>query len=390
MCGYQGWFKADGDALGKGWGHFGTHGKFDPTHLTIDIWPDMTEYKDQHQTAFINADGSAASIFSSVDQSTTDLHFKWMKDYQIDGAFMQRFFSYINSEQAKVRPDVVIKNALEASQKHDRAFAMMYDLSGLKAGRDDCATVIEDWKHLVDDLNVLNKGKKQTYLHHNGKPLVAIWGVGFPDRAYKIDQIKLEELIDFLKNDPVYGGCSVMLGIPTYFRDLKTDCVSDPYLHELIKKVDVVMPWMVGRFDNNTFKQAANYKQHIAKDMKWCADRGVDYVPCVYPGFSWGNLSKNSEKRKVVYEQIPRQKGAFYWNQIYHALDAGAEMLYVAMFDEVDEATAIFKCTDTPPTNARFIDMEGMPSDHYLRLTQKAGQALRKEVELSNPVLKMR
>ncbi|BDD02020.1 glycoside hydrolase family 71/99-like protein [Persicobacter psychrovividus] len=390
MCGYQGWFKADGDTHGKAWGHYGHNGKFDPEHLTIDIYPDMREYKKQYPTDFINADGSTANIFSSSDQSTTDLHFKWMKDYQIDGAFMQRFFSYIKNDQAKIRPDLVIKHAFNSSQQHDRAIAIMYDLSGLKAGKDDCSTVIEDWKHLVDDLNVLNKGKKQTYLHHNGKPLVAIWGVGFPDRAYDIDQIKLQELIDFLKNDPVYGGCSVMLGIPTYFRELKTDCSNDPYLHKIIEQVDVVLPWMVGRFNNDTFKNPTQYHNHVAADIEWCASKGVDYVPCVYPGFSWANLRRTVKKMEVPYAEIPRQKGAFFWNQIYHTLDAGAEMLYVAMFDEVDESTAIFKCTDNPPVNAKFIDMEGMPSDHYLKLTQQAGKVLRGEAQLSESTYKMK
>jgi hypothetical protein len=51
-------------------------------------------------------------------------------------------------------------------------------------------------------------------------------------------------------------------------------------------------------------------------------------------------------------------------------------MLYVAMFDEVDEGTAIFKCTNRPPVDpeATFLTYEGLPSDHYLKLTGRAGQ----------------
>ncbi len=45
MCGYQGWFRADGDEDGRGWGHYGRRGKFDTDHVTIDIWPDVTEYE---------------------------------------------------------------------------------------------------------------------------------------------------------------------------------------------------------------------------------------------------------------------------------------------------------------------------------------------------------
>lgn len=32
------------------------------------------------------------------------------------------------------------------------------------------------------------------------------------------------------------------------------------------------------------------------------------------------------------------------------AIRAGAEMIYVAMFDEIDEGTAIFKCAKEVPT----------------------------------------
>lgn len=55
-------------------------------------------------------------------------------------------------------------------------------------------------------------------------------------------------------------------------------------------------------------------------------------------------------------------------------------MLYVAMFDEIDEGTAIFKCTNNFPVNnggAKFVDYEGVPSDHYLWLTGKASELMR-------------
>ena len=45
------------------------------------------------------------------------------------------------------------------------------------------------------------------------------------------------------------------------------------------------------------------------------------------------------------------------------------DMAFVAMFDEVDEGTAIFKVSNTPPTQAYFVTYEGKPADWYLRLT---------------------
>ena len=65
-------------------------------------------------------------------------------------------------------------------------------------------------------------------------------------------------------------------------------------------------------------------------------------------------------------------------------------MIYVAMFDEIDEGTAIMKVSDNPPnTNgAYFVDNDGMPSEHYLFLTGELAKILRSEkpVNLKMPI----
>lgn len=386
MCGYQGWFRAEGDESNSAWGHYGRGNKFDAENNTIDIWPDVSEYEKTYETEFLNEDGTKARVFSSLDKSTTDLHFKWMKEYGIDGVFMQRFFGVTKGGDRSKYSDIILNNAFEASQKYGRAIAVMYDLSGLQPGG-NCESVIDDWKHLVDDLHVKNYGKKQTYLHHNEKPLVTIWGVGFPDRPYDISKIGLDKLIDFLKNDPVYGGCSVMLGVPTYFRELNKDCLPDPYLHEVIESADIVLPWMVQRFTPLVHKPMDHLRDHIKQDIQWCAEHGVDYAPIAYPGFSWRNLSLNNPglARYTAYGAIPRLGGQFFWDQMATMVDAGAEMIYVAMFDEIDEGTAILKVSDNPPNSdkAHFIDNDGKPSDQYLFLTGEGAKMLQGEREVS-------
>jgi hypothetical protein len=110
-------------------------------------------------------------------------------------------------------------------------------------------------------------------------------------------------------------------------------------------------------------------------------------VPCVYPGFSWYNLSKVQFGGIHPVAQIPRQKGKFYWDLISASINAGAEMLYVAMFDELDEGTAIFKTSnEAPQANFKMIDNEGMPSDHYLWLTGKASEMLKKKIPFTNQI----
>lgn len=372
MAGYQGWFRAPSDGMLYP----------DETKVRLDMWPDVSEYEKTYPTGLKHADGSTARFFSSTDKSTVDLHFKWMQEYGVDGVFMQRFFSAARRGEER---NIVLQNAFEAASKYERAVAVMYDLSGLKASGEDCSRLIEDWKYLVDSLKVTNQKGTKTYLHHNGKPLVAIWGIGFPDRSYNIRNIGIERFVDFLQNDPVYGGCSVMVGVPTFWRDLNADCLPDPYLHEIIRKADIVLPWMVQRFTPLLHNDMDRYRDMIIEDIKWCKNNGISYVPCVTPGFSWHNLSRFEFPDDVKPTgSIPRQGGRFYWQQISTALNAGAEMIYVAMFDEVNEGTAIFKCSDNPPVSnvAKFVDMDGMPSDHYLWLTGEAARMLRGEKPL--------
>jgi len=381
MAGYQGWFRAAGDgSAGKRYAYG------DENSSGIDVWPDISEYQKTYETPFYLQDGTKAHFFSSLDKSTVDLHFKWMQEYGLDGVFMQRFFDDTRQANRKKESSIILQNALEAASKYKRAIAVMYDLSGLKATGEDCSAIIDDWKYLVDSLQVTNQAGEKTYLHHRGKPVVVIWGVGFPDRPYNIRNIGLERLINFLKNDPVYGGCTVMLGVPTAWRELNADCVNDSYLHELIRQADMILPWTVQRYSPLLHNDMDRYRDVMLADMKWCRENNIDYVPCVYPGFSWHNLSVHAFPDDIKPSaSIPRQGGRFYWQLISTALKSGANMLYVAMFDEVNEGTAIFKVSNNPPVgkNVSFIAMDDKPSDHYLWLTGLAAKTLRGEIPLS-------
>jgi hypothetical protein len=126
MAGYQGWFRAPDDGANIGWGHYGVGQKFDFENNTIDFWPDVTEYKNTYTTVFKYPDGTNAEVFSSLDKSTTDLHFKWMKEYGVDGVFMQRFFGVTRNHTNSNKPqDIILRNALNAAKENNRAIAVM-------------------------------------------------------------------------------------------------------------------------------------------------------------------------------------------------------------------------------------------------------------------------
>ena len=369
MCGYQGWFNAEGDGADLGWNHWTTDRQLPgPANIRVDLWPDLSELgaAERFVTAFHFADGRKAELFSSFRRETVLRHFRWMREYGIDGAFIQRFPVDLRDLRGLRHRNVVLSHCREGANREGRAYAVMYDLSGLRAGR--IKEVEADWRELRTRMRVT---EDPAYLHHRHKPLVAVWGIGFADgRSYSLAECR--QLVEFFKAD----GCAVMLGVPTYWRELKADTLADPALHDIVRLADVISPWTVGRYrDQAGIDRYA--KQTLAADLDWCRGNAIDHLPVIFPGFSWHNM-----KRDTPLDAIPRGRGQFYWSQFTATISAGATMLYVAMFDEVDEATAIFKCASDVPASdgASFVTMEGLPSDYYLRITGSGAKMLRGEL----------
>jgi hypothetical protein len=377
MCGYQGWFTAPGDGSGRGWRHYPARGQFKPGFCGIDLWPDVSELDqdEKYPTPFRHSDGRAASVFSSHNRQTVLRHLRWMEQYGIDGVFVQRFGVETIHPRDLRHCNTVLAHCREGANRAGRCYAVMYDLSLLPQG--GVRHVIEDWKVLVDRMHLGRDEKDRAYLRHKGKPVVAVWGLGFNDgRRYTLAEC--ERLVDFLKGDPRYGGCTVLVGVPTGWRTLDADSVNDPALHRLLGKADVISPWTVGRY-RSLEGVAEHARRRWKSDLEWCRAKGLDYLPVVFPGFSWHNSHPDAPL-----DAIPRLKGRFLWKQFVEAKKAGATMLYQAMFDEMDEGTAIFKCTNDPPVGqSKFLTYEGLPSDHYLWLVGMGGRLLRGEIQAS-------
>ncbi len=360
FCGYQGWFRCEGDGTGAGGQHYSTDRRFEPGSCAIDLWPDVRELPAtaRFPTAFRHADDSVAEVFTSAHPETVRTHFRWMREYGIDGVFLQRFAVVTRDARARKSMDDIAQYVATSAKKTGRAWAVMYDLTGLKADQIDA--VKADWQRLDERLRLRSDTAHPGYLRHRGKPLIALWGCGFSDRPAMLDQWR--ELIAFFKTDPQFGGCAIMLGVPAFWRTLDRDTIRDPVLHSIIESVDILSPWSVGRY--GTPEEAAKFAARtLAPDLAWCGERDLEYLPVIFPGFSWHNLSA-SRGEVAASNAIPRLGGRFFWSQSLQARRTGAQSLYVAMFDELDEATAIFKTRNDPPIGqSPFVAEPDLPSD---------------------------
>ncbi len=360
LCGYQGWFRCPGDGTDRGWTHWSRKSnRITPQTLTFEMWPDMSEYSDREKfpaPGFTYPDGQPAELFSSAVSPTVARHFDWMRQYDIDGALVQRFVS----ETGRSDSTSVLNHTAAAAEKSGRVFAVEYDMSGVSEP-DLLDRLTQDWKYLVDELKMTENPR---YLHHDGRPVLAVWGF-FPERFHSDTA---NAIIDFLKSDGPYqvtliGGCNWP------WRDCK-----DPEWAKALRRFDVISPWNVGHTRREGDKQ-------YAQTGRWADDRdeakrhGMAYMPVVYPGFSWDNLQHKVPGSTI----IPRLGGEFYWKQFEAAARLKIEMVKVAMFDEVDEATAIFKISSSPPTQAHFLGLDGLSSDTYLKLTGKGSKLIREQ-----------
>lgn len=369
MCGYQGWFSCSGDPLNAGWFHYPHDGLIKPDYINIDFWPDMREYEKKYVApGFKYADGSQAYLFSSVDSSTIDLHFKWMKDYGIDGVFVQRFVSQTTGGTGKTRVNTVLKYALKAAKKYNRAIAIMYD--GGIDNETQYNRIKSDWNEIVENFKLFDPKENPTFLRHKGKPVFSLWGYGVNSRGYNPEWF--DKLCEDIKGS-VAKKVTIMIGTPYYWREQISDCVTDAsYLPSLKKWVDIISPWAVGRY--RTDNAVSKIGQQVQADLAWCRANKIDYAPVAFPGFSWHNMKGGDTN---PYDDYPREGGNFLWKQIATAKNAGAYSLYIAMFDEMDEGTCIFKCetNDKLPLNGsgRFVGYDtNLGSDYYLWLTGQA------------------
>jgi hypothetical protein len=252
-----------------------------------------------------------------------------------------------------------------AAELHHRKFYIMWDISGWKAFETE---VLVDLRTNLHSLNILNS---TAYARQNGKPVVCVWGFGFDDRSQNMQGML--KLVQDLKKEGLY----VIGGV-------ETNWLKDEHFRPVFLELDMLQPWTVGRFAN--VAAAKGYQTLLKADHTFLQEHKIDYQVVVHPGFAWSNSHLKDPKPN----QIPRQHGDFMWQQFVNMRELGLKNIYIAMFDEFDEGTAISKAAETKndiPKDQYFLtlDADGVhcSSDFYLRLAGDANRMVQGEIPLT-------
>ena len=379
LFGYQGWFLGPGDGSPvNGWTHWFRNGAPTAANLTIDLWPDTSELgaDELFATDLAYADGSVARLYSAYNAKTVARHFAWMKQAGIDGVALQRFLSEVQDPRFFAARNQVTRNVQAGAEAEGRVFAIEYDVSGVDEAH-LVAWLEADWKYLVDTLKVTASPR---YLKDGGKPVLYLWGLGFSDRPGT--PADAATLIDWLTTsaDPRYR-VTLVGGVPAHWRTLDGDSKTDP---AWAPRLPVVRRAVA--LDGGALRRRRGGRR-VPRDARRRPRGGHGRGQALHARRVPGLLL--AQPHGGASNQIPRRGGAFYWRQVWNAVGAGATMLKTAMFDEVDEGTAMFKLAPTAaklPTGASLVPLDAdgraLPSDFYLRVGGAATALLRGDLPL--------
>jgi hypothetical protein len=377
LFGYQGWFSCPSDPP-KNWRSW-ARGTPTAETLTIDMYPDLSEFDraDLCEVPSLTIGGKPAYLYSAWNPKIVLRHFEWMQRYGLDGVLVQRFIG--DTARKRESGDVVLRNIMAAAAATGRTFAIEYDITGGK--EDTFAQVLrEDWTYLVNEVKVT---AHPNYQRHNGKPLLSVWGMGLNEPNHPPENPDTAKgLIQWLKSDAPAGlRVTYMGGTPSRWRLLANDARKDAKWAEVYAMMDVVQPWTVGRYRDLASADEWG-KTMIEPDQALLKSRAQVYMPVIFPGFSWANVMRNRPERGAAPNRVPRQRGEFLWRQAVNVRAAGVTMLKIAMFDEVNESTAMYKVAshrkDAPDQGYWLtLDADGhdLPSDWYLRLAGEITRA---------------
>lgn len=368
---YQGWFHCPGaPSPESNWFHWTYISQLPPTfeNSSIPTFPVTDEYPEEARCPApgLTVGGKQAYFFSSLNAGTAQTHFRWMREYGIDGAIMQRFLGSV--EMLYEEKDIVLRNAMQAAGDNGRSFFIEYDVSGqiedTKSQADEDAVfnqLTADWLHLVNDLHVTQNAM---YQKQGGRPVVSFWGIaqGGSDVNWQMKPALASRVIDWFHD---VAHVTIMGGVSNTYLEL-------PEYADVVKKLDIIQPWNVGVYQDDGLDWYETYrtKVHLAAT----AANGQIYMPTIVPAYS----GRDQTRGNVPSEGGASLGGKFFWDQAYRDRKDGVRTVKIAMFDELGEGTSLLKVAanaSQAPSQYPWLtlDVDGyrLPTDWNLRVTHE-------------------
>ena len=282
------------------------------------MFPAVEQYPGEclFTTNFILPDGSKASLFESNCTGVVDTHFRWMQENSVDGILVQRFYGQFEDQSFLQLLDQIRTSA----EKYGRTFAIEYDLSPVDSS--DFTNVVSE---ILDDYstNIAPLMTSSAYLHHQGRPVVELWGIGVnKPKLTAADCATIFHAVRSANPNPY-----VLLGVQWSWA---SDATEDPDYYNVYTQADVIQPWAVGAYSPDSYESFYNTTSVPDKAL---TDRlGLKYGPSVQPGGSDRN-------RQGLGEPLGnRYNGSYYEAQLENMLNLKPFFIFGAMFDEFPES----------------------------------------------------
>ncbi|UKZ74543.1 hypothetical protein TrVFT333_002213 [Trichoderma virens FT-333] len=299
----------------------------------FEFVPDVSQYPANclFASTLKAPNGQPVQLYDNTCQGVVDLHFKWMQQYGIDGIVVQRFLSHLDDTSF-----ITVLNQVEAAAvKYGRGFMVEYDASGGNSATGSVAAqILADYNSKVKPYTT-----SSAYIHHNGKPAVMVFGVGYTTVAINVTDGA--NIATQLKGAGAYVGYGVP---PTFGTDLR----ANTGFAAAYKAANLISPWTVGSFSEGGYLKGYHTTTQIP-------DSHFDY--------------------------FPRYNGSFYSMQADAITSLAIKPLFAfnAMFDEINEGTQSLPClkNNQLPTNEKFVGYDNTFADtaFYLELGGQKGAA---------------
>ncbi len=368
---------------GSHWFYGGGVNNESASTILVDQIPDVSDFAKSAlcPTPFVDGSGNTVNFYSELDPSVAMAQFGWLKDNNIDGMSPDVFVTSIQKSPAAL--DTTLGNIKTAAEATGRVFYITFDLTGSPSNYDQ---IIEsEWKHLADT----GITTSPNYLNDNGKLVVEIWGAGLissPNQRPTDPNQMLQFINDLKTGANGMLPATVIGGVPSHWRTLDGDSLTDPAWLNVYESFDVLSPWSPGRFTSISLEDAY-FQNTMLPDIAFAKEHNIRYMPVVWPSYSAYNLNKNISSATFSLNQIPAEGGNFYWEQLYNILakSGGVSAIYGAMLDDYNEGMVLGKSTETQDDlpvdiNLLALDSDGytkLPNDWFLKITGIANTALR-------------